>query len=50
MEIDPLTWSKNNKMPGVFADYILLTYISLIMGHDLVIVHVNPSTVENRMF
>lgn len=50
MEPDPLTWFKENKKPGVFVDHALLTFISIILGHDLVIVHMNPSTVENKMF
>ena len=49
-EPNPPTWFKKNKIPGTYADHVFLTYITISLGHDLVIVHMTPQTVENRMF
>ena len=49
-EPDAPSWFKKNKIPGTYADHVFLTYISIFLGHDLVIIHMTPNTVENSMF
>ena len=49
-EPNPLAWFKKNKKPGIFVDHLFLSYLSIKLGHDVVIVHVTPSCVENKMF
>ena len=49
-EPDPLTWFKTNKKPGIFADHLFLSYLSTMLNHDIIIVHMTPSAVANKMF
>ena len=36
-EPDPLTFFKKNKIPGTFSDHVFLTYCTITLGHDLII-------------
>ena len=36
-EPDPLTFFKKNKIPGTFLDHVFLTYCTITLGHDLII-------------
>ena len=49
-EPDPLTFFKKNKIPGTFSDHVFLTYCTITLGHDLIIIHMNPDTVPNTMY
>ena len=49
-EPDPPTYFKANRIPGTFTDHVFLTYCTILLGHDLVIIHMTPRTVANRMF
>ena len=49
-EPDPRTFFEKNKIPGTFTDHVFLTYCTILLGHDLVIIHMTPRTVDNGMF
>ena len=36
--------------PGVFVDHLFLTVMTHVIQRDIIILHMNPNTVGNKMF
>ena len=46
----PETYFARMRKKGEFVDHVFLTFLANLLGHDLILVHVNEHTVANRKF